>query len=110
MSLTFFLFFVYQIPTANSNSTRLLNDDLAKITDWAWRWKMLFNPDVSKQAVEVIFSNKGQKTNYPPLVFNGIPVKLMEETKHLGMILNSKLNFQSHLSEKIAKRSLVLVS
>ena len=27
----------------------------------------------------------------------------MEETKHLGMILDSKLNFQSHLSEKIAK-------
>ena len=89
--------------TANSDSTRLLNDDLAKITDWAWRWKMLFNPDISKQAVEVIFSNKGQKTNYPPLVFNGIPVKLVEETKHLGMILDSKLNFQSHLSEKIAK-------
>ena len=88
--------------TANSDSTRLLNDDLAKITDWAWRWKMLFNPDISKQAVEVIFSNKGQKTNYPPLVFNGIPVKLVEETKHLGMILDSKLNFQSHLSEKIA--------
>ena len=64
---------------------------------------MLFNPDISKQAVEVIFSNKGQKTNYPPLVFNGIPVKLVEETKHLGMILDSKLNFQSHLSEKIAK-------
>ena len=89
--------------TANSDSTRLLNDDLAKITDWAWRWKMLFNPDISKQAVEVIFSNKGQKTNYPPLVFNGIPVKLVEETKHLGMILDSKLNFQSHLSEKIAE-------
>ena len=48
--------------TANSDSTRLLNDDLAKITDWAWRWKMLFNPDISKQAAEVIFSNKGQKT------------------------------------------------
>ena len=52
--------------TANSDSTRLLNDDLAKITDWAWRWKMLFNPDISKQAVEVIFSNKGQKNKLPP--------------------------------------------
>ena len=44
--------------TANSDSTRLLNDDLAKITDWAWRWKMLFNPDISKQAVEVIRDKK----------------------------------------------------
>ena len=35
-----------------------LNDDLAKVQDWALRWKMSFNPDISKQAQEVIFSRK----------------------------------------------------
>ena len=46
--------------TADSDSTRLLNNDLEKNTDLAWTWKMLFNPDISKQAVEVIFSKIGR--------------------------------------------------
>ena len=31
-------------------STKQLNDDLKKISDWAYRWEMSFNPDLSKQA------------------------------------------------------------
>ena len=36
-------------------STKQLNDDLKKISDWAYQWEMSFNPDLSKQAREVIF-------------------------------------------------------
>ena len=32
--------------------------DLQTITDWAHRWKMVFIPDITKQAIEVIFSVK----------------------------------------------------
>ena len=32
--------------------------DLHIVTDWAHRWKMVFNPDITKQAIEVIFSVK----------------------------------------------------
>jgi hypothetical protein len=28
------------------------------ITEWAHQWKMLFNPDMTKQSVEVVFSKK----------------------------------------------------
>ena len=45
----------------NSNiSTRDLTNDLRKINEWAFKWKMSFNPDPSKQAQEVIFSKKNQ--------------------------------------------------
>ena len=64
---------------------------------------MLFNPDISKQAVEIIFSNKRNKSALTPLVFNNIPVKLVKETKHLGMILDSELSFASHFEGKLAK-------
>jgi len=64
---------------------------------------MLFNPDISKQAVEVIFSNKNITSAHLPLIFNGIPVKLVKETKHLGMILGSNLSYKSHLENKLAK-------
>ena len=39
-------------------SAKILNDDLSRISEWAHRWKMLFNPDITKQAQEVIFSRK----------------------------------------------------
>jgi len=29
-----------------------LNSDLARISEWARQWKMSFNPDPNKQAVE----------------------------------------------------------
>ena len=64
---------------------------------------MLFNRDLSKQAVEVIFSNKKKLSNFESLTFNGIPVKVVTETKHLGMILDNKLSFEKHIDEKIAK-------
>ena len=88
---------------ADQHSSEALNRDLEKITQWAFQWKMLFNPDISKQAVEVIFSNKHKKSVHPPLIFNGIPVKLVDETLHLGMTLDSKLSFDKHLDAKLAK-------
>ena len=93
--------FIFRI--ADQNSTEDLNLDLENITGWAHQWKMLFNPDISKQAVEIIFSNKKIKSVFEPLVFNGIPVKLAEETKHLGVTLDNKLSFISHLNAKLAK-------
>ena len=45
-----------------------LTTDLQTITDWAHLWKMKFNPDLTKQAIEVIFShlhNKRQKNPKP---------------------------------------------
>ena len=88
---------------ATPDSTTLLNDDLAKITQWAWQWKMLFNPDISKQAVEVIFSNKSNPTTFDPLTFHEIPVKQVSGTTHLGMSLDYALKFKDHIYEKLAK-------
>ena len=35
-----------------------LNEDLNVISNWAFMWKISFNPDPSKQAKEIIFSKK----------------------------------------------------
>ena len=39
-------------------SANELNDDLQKISEWDFKWKMSFSPDLNKQAQEVIFSWK----------------------------------------------------
>ena len=94
--------FIFHIVSDPTQSTIILNKELSKIASWAHQWKMSFNPDITKQAVEVIFSNKRTKHVYPPLTFNGIPVKAVNETKHLGLILDSKLSFNIHINDKLA--------
>ena len=70
---------------------------------WAYHWKMLFNPDISKQAQEVIFSRKAVKASHPAVFFNDIPVARCSIHKHLGMDFDEKLNFGHHITEKITK-------
>ena len=64
---------------------------------------MSFNPDPSKQAQEVIFSRKFQKTCQPSIYFNNKSVKQVPSQKRLGMILDNKLNFQEHLNNVLTK-------
>ena len=56
-----------------------------------------------KQAVEVVFSKKVVPTQFEQLDFNGIPSKQEEETLHLGGKLDRRINFESHLQDKLAK-------
>ena len=64
---------------------------------------MFFNPDPLKPAEEIVFSHKNTKVVHPPLYFNDAKVKSVFSHKHLGLILDSKLNFTEHINEKIKK-------
>ena len=46
-------------------SASQLEHDLKKISHWAYKWKMNFNPDLSKQAQQVIFTRKTVKVSHP---------------------------------------------
>ena len=97
-----------KVRDVEESQTQLMND-LDKITNWARQWKMEFNPDITKQAIEVIFSHKKKKITHPPLLFNGIPVKRESHTQHLGVILDQRLNFRIHIQEKIKRPTKALV-
>ena len=77
-------------------SYRELTDDLMKIKNWAYQWKMSFNPEPSKQAQEVIFSHKLIQLPHQLLNFNDYQVNQVTNQKHLGLILDCKLNFDNH--------------
>ena len=64
---------------------------------------MSFNLDANKQAIEVYFTNKNMVDNIPRLLFNGNSVNILHSHKHLGLILDHKLTFGNHLSEKLFK-------
>ena len=78
-------------------SANALNNDLLKINNWEYHWKMSFNPDPFKQAQEVIFSRKIKKPNHPVLIFNNNHVIQTPYQKHLGLVVDEKLNFGEHL-------------
>ena len=39
-------------------STEEINNDLKRVSEWAYQWKMMFNPDLTKEAQEVICFGK----------------------------------------------------
>ena len=80
-----------------------LNHDLHLTSQWAYQWKMSFNPDPTKHAVQVVFTRKSKQSDHPKIYFNDIEVNTVNDHKHLGLILDSKLSFISHINEKIAK-------
>ena len=80
---------LFSVAQNINSTTNDLNSDLIKISDWAFQWKMRFNPDPKKQAQEVIFSRK-IKIDHPRLYFNENLVKSSSTQKHLRMILDTK--------------------
>ena len=80
-----------------------MNHDLELIRQRAYDWKMSFKPDPQKQAVELIFCTKRIEMNHPEIRFNDIPVMKVDEHKHLGIILYSKLSFSAHIKAAISK-------
>ena len=77
--------------------------------DWAFRCKMTFNADCSKQAQEIIFSRKLKKTVHPPLLFNNNYVSQVNSQKHLGVILYIKLTFEEYLKNVLNKTNKAIV-
>ena len=59
---------------------------------------MSFNPDPSNK--KITFSKKRSNTQLPVLIFNNSIISPSDSHKHIGMILDRKLNFKRHLSEK----------
>ena len=85
------------VQNINSTTTTDLNSDLSKISDWVFRWKMNFNPDPNKQVAEKLtklithhyFLTKTSKSSF--------------SQKHLGMVLDAKLDFNLHLTNVQSK-------
>ena len=80
-----------------------LNSDMQKVSEWARQWKMSFNPDPSKQAVEVYFTRRLNPPDPPIINFNNAAIAIQDHQNHLGLILDQGLAYDRHLDEKIKK-------
>ena len=64
---------------------------------------MSFNPDLTKQAQEIIFSRKTTTKVHPKIFFNKIPVSKADSQKHFELHLDSKLSFDIHIKTILTK-------
>ena len=94
------LFSVVHGTYASAND---LNHDLEEVSEWAFQWKMNFNPDLNKQAQEIIFSKEKTVSINPVVYFNNTPVNATATHKHLGMIIDSKLSYEGYLQSAFSK-------
>ena len=94
---------VFSVVFATDITAEVLNQDLRAVQDWAYQWKMSFNPDSAKQAEQVIFSTKVFKAEHPAIYFCGTEVETVPHHKHNGLILDETLNFAEHIKEAIIK-------
>ena len=47
---------IFSVVLDSSSSSLSLNEDLFKISQWGYKWKMLFNPDTSKILLTIYFN------------------------------------------------------
>ena len=59
------------------------------------KWKINFNPDLNKQAQEVIFGRKISKINHSLLLFNQNLFKPSSSQKHLWMVSDFDLHLKN---------------
>ena len=63
---------------------------------------MSFHPDPTKPVEEVIFTNRNL-TLYDPVSYSGVDVMQVDNHKHLGFILDSKMSYSKHIGKYMVK-------
>lgn len=90
-------------PTNTNIALQGLNEDLGRISDWSRDQSMVLN--ASKSCVLFIENsstlNKVAKFNFSTIHIDNIEIPIKEYAKNLGVICDSHLNFQQHLSSKL---------
>ena len=80
-------------------TSKTLNRDLVKISNWAKTWKVKFGAEKSRT---VIFTNKTPQVS-PPIVLNSDSIKQVEMHKHLGILLTYNLDWSPQVHTVIMK-------
>ena len=79
---------------SNNDDTTLLQKDLDEISNWAHVWQMKFN--VSKCVLLRVTRNHSLFTS--TYILNNETIQLSDTYKYLGVLLNSTLSWNSHIT------------
>ena len=77
------------------SATEKLQRALDKICEWTKIWRIALN---ETKSIHVNFTNK--KINNLPIFINSVQIPYANEAKYLGMTLDAKLKWKSHVKKK----------
>ena len=66
---------LFTIVKDKNESANVFSNNLFLISTWVFYWKMIFNPDPSKPAQDMVFSRKTKVENHPSINLNNIQVE-----------------------------------
>ena len=72
-----------------------LSEDLIKIHSWCVQWGMKLNPNKSKEII--VSRSRTLFPEHPIVLINGVIINRANQLKLLGVTLDSKLTFESHI-------------
>ncbi|MES9884664.1 MAG: reverse transcriptase family protein, partial [Sedimenticola sp.] len=85
----------------NMHESNVLQNDINSLTTWSEKWQLKFNASKCKHM------HIGKETNLPEytMIQSGTEIKIEEvqEEKDLGVILDNKLKFTSHIQASVKK-------
>ena len=79
----------------------ILQNDINRITIWADKWLVRFNP--SKSESLIIFRKRNKPTHLDLLIYNAV-IPQVNIHKHLGVFISSNVSWDNHL-ENITDKS-----
>ena len=91
-------------PIHSNDDHDKLQQDLNSLTRWATTWQMEFN--VTK--CNIIQLSKGHKKSHFTYTMGGVPLTVVEEHQYLGILLNDKLSWRSHIDHTCNKANRLL--
>ena len=90
------LFIAADNPAVTAN---LLNSDLLKISNWADKWLVKFNPAKTRS---LVISCKATFVNHPSVLMYDQIITEVDGHKHLGVILSNNLSWHKHIEYILA--------
>ena len=79
--------------------TRLLNEDLNRISLWANQWKITIS---IPKTIAMIFSRKKQPPQELPLILNNNGLKNVKQHKHLGITFTQNWQWTTHIDNIVS--------
>jgi len=91
--------------TNPENMCSIMNRQLQKVYDWGQLQGIRFNPSKTQAT---IFTSKTKKVTWPVLEMNKTQIQYADTMKYLGITLDKKLLWSTHIAEKVKKAKKLL--
>lgn len=89
--------------TSNPENAKILQDDLNRLQEWSDKWLLLFHP----QKCTVLDIGINDRTHYE-YYLGDVELRHEESEKDLGVHIDNKLKFDTHINNKVTKANNIL--